>query len=1226
MFEIIFNFFNKTKLFIKKNRKILCFLALGFLFLLTPSQNVKAGIWDEILSAVANLYTLPTKIAIVTSVVMCLLALLLVGVSASILYIVLVYIANIMITYALDVPISPIHPDHADIQVVVDSWNFVNNFVSMFFVLTLAFIGLATILRIKDHEAKQLLPKLLTIAVLINFTPVIIGIIVDMGNIVTNFFIGKAGFDITDMSSLWAFLGALFSLDDIGVYFLSLPGQVLGSPAIVLGEGIKILGQMLVGIIFTFASIYIYLCITSMFFLRVIMLWILTILSPIAFFSYIIPSGSPFRKLFPGILSWEKWWEEFLQWVIVGIPFGLFFYISNAIFNSTAGGAASVPSLGTQFASLGSGINFQGLLIQDFLGPIMDLFVYALALMMLYKGYKISMQAAPAMAQAMIKNTQKLIKTAAIMAATAGAGALAGAAGSAVGGLGSKVGGIGSKMALSKNKVVQGIGKRMNRAAKPLGNLIKQGGQRIDLWNAKNKPKLSDAVKNLTDDGQIEDGEGKSLYQRMLRVRNADLNKLSPENREKTQQAIEEASKKPRFRDEFKDVTKKAAKNGIYSKDIGISLGDITQEDIDEKLEDIQDKIGVGKLELEFEERSGLDANSNQEEFESFKQDFAAKTINFQKMGSVKDVNKKEKTSMEYRLASHGRNSETIADAQKTLSPEKFKEFLHGEGGVISTYDSEEGMKKLGNENEGLLLDILTQGRFSNIEFGQRDNKDIQYEKGNRREGEVDRGKVREVLKKYKAEQSLSADKVKEPKGIIISDSDLTTEAARITAKIGTPGSEERKKADKKARDLGLVGVDDTGFDKLNYAKAEAKRQLIKEKEKLQKTPISEVKKGKLEEQMPTMKTFDVKKKEEKLEKLEEKRKGLEKKKGGIKIDKEKDTYGEQAKKKASGFAIEKRIQLIEKRKAKLEKDIIETQRKMGDISQGISPIKRIDNTIETLEEELRNIKLKDTDTKIEKAKKKIARGEIKAKILSEKAKRVTIVKTPKIAQKIERGAIHKESPYRLFANDILERKRKLEEKIEEQKALAFKIKKKTDMGVSTATETDEYSKLEATIMEITEQIDKDLKDEGRAIEMDKTFKKTRAASTSFNRKWKEIYKKGRDSRAERRSSKGKITVHSKALSDERIKEEKIIKESFEEITKKTDNMIKAMNELNRLKNVIQEKKDKKMVTATDETSYANIKKRIRRLHAETKTAFAIIEEKESDIAKIKKDIRAEKK
>ena len=1103
MLEIIFNFFNKTKLFIKKNRKILCFLALGSLFLLAPFQSVKAGIWDDILSAVANIYTLPIKIGIVASVIMCLLSFLFAGISASILYIVLVFIANIMITYSLDVPISPVHPDHETIQVVVDSWNFVNNFVGMFFALTLAFIGLATILRIKDHEAKQLLPKLLTIAVLINFAPVIIGIIVDMGNIVTNFFIGKAGFDITDLTGLWKnTLEPLFNLEDIAEYFLSLPGQILGSPAIVLGEGIKILGQMLIGIIFVLASIYVYLCITGMFFLRVIMLWTLTILSPIAFFSYIIPSGSPLRRLFPGILSWEKWWEEFLQWVIVGIPFGLFFYISNAIFNSTAGGGVSVPPLEEQLQSLGSGINFQSLLIQDFLGPIMGLFVHALALMMLYRGYKISMQAAPAMAQAMVKNTQKLIKTAAIMAATAGAGALAGAAGSAAGTLGSKVGGIGTKMMGSKSKVIQGFGKRMNKVAKPIGNLIKQGGQKIDVWNSKNKPKLSDAVKNLSDDGQIEDGEGKSLYQRMLRVRNADLSKLSPENREKAQQTIEEASKKPRFRDEFKDVTKKAAKNDIYSKEIGMNLGDITQEDIDEKIEDIQEKIGEDNLKLEFADRLGLDADSNKEEFENFKQDFAAKTINFQKMKSLKDLGNKSKTSMEYRVASHGRSSETIADAQKTLNPEELKEFLHGTGGVISTYDSKKGMKDLGSKNEGLLLDILTQGRFANIDFKQRDRDDIQHAPGTNKKG-IDRKAVREILKKYKAEQSLDVDKVKEPKGIHISNEDIDKTALNIVDELlsGDPDPKLYKEADEAAKASGFTGIKDSGssaFDSFlkKYANAEAKRRLVKEKEELQKTPIRKAKKGRLEEQMPTMKTFDIKKKEEKLEKLEERKKSLEKKKAGIKIDKEKDTYGEQAKKKTTEFAIEKRIQLIEKRKEKLEKGIRGLQSKMDDISQGKSIGKK------------------------------------------------------------EKKFVHKPSPYRAFANDSLKKDRELKEKTSELESLAIRINKipeelkRATSGHETIKLTKEleaskkgYSKLEKDVTSKKKDLEERLKHEPKFQELENNFKKANA----YKKEVQNLLKKAsRGLRGAKKSEVEKIKDQLKKIEDTNNEVQKIIKEKLD--------------------------------------------------------------------------------
>ena len=53
------------------------------------------------------------------------------------------------------------------------------------------------------------------------------------------------------------------------------------------------------------------------------MLWILVILSPVAFVSYILPITRRGRSL----LSWRTWWEQMVAWSIIGIIAGFFLYL-----------------------------------------------------------------------------------------------------------------------------------------------------------------------------------------------------------------------------------------------------------------------------------------------------------------------------------------------------------------------------------------------------------------------------------------------------------------------------------------------------------------------------------------------------------------------------------------------------------------------------------------------------------------------------------------------------------------------------------------------------------------------------------------------------------------------------------------------------------------------------------------------------------------------------------
>jgi len=213
-------------------------------------------------------------------------------------------------------------------EIVRIGWNFSRQFANLFFILALACIGLATILRIKEYEAKKALPTLIIIALLINFTPVIVGFVVDMGNIVTKFFLDSAGpirgmLDImqTAVDYLVTSMAHLFLRDgDFWADFLEIMGEFIG---------IVIYGAVL--FIFFNVAVSIYLVIGMIFFFRTVILWILMILSPIAFLSKVFPDTKTTKMVFPGILHWDQWWEKLIQWTVIGIPIAFFLYLSNLI-------------------------------------------------------------------------------------------------------------------------------------------------------------------------------------------------------------------------------------------------------------------------------------------------------------------------------------------------------------------------------------------------------------------------------------------------------------------------------------------------------------------------------------------------------------------------------------------------------------------------------------------------------------------------------------------------------------------------------------------------------------------------------------------------------------------------------------------------------------------------------------------------------------------------------
>lgn len=210
---------------------------------------------------------------------------------------------------------------------IVDiGWTTVRDFANMFFILILVAIALGTALRIREYEVKKLLPALILIAVLINFTPVICGFIIDAANIIMNTFLKPGfyseGFVQTARSEMELLAGMQDKTDILATAVLIAFFNLIGA--------------------------FVFLLFALLFFIRYIALWILVILSPIAFLCYVLPQTR-------GV--WSKWWNQFIQWSIIGIPAAFFLYLANIIIReiSAGGGLVVNPPSGTVAQDIGVG-------------------------------------------------------------------------------------------------------------------------------------------------------------------------------------------------------------------------------------------------------------------------------------------------------------------------------------------------------------------------------------------------------------------------------------------------------------------------------------------------------------------------------------------------------------------------------------------------------------------------------------------------------------------------------------------------------------------------------------------------------------------------------------------------------------------------------------------------------------------------------------------------------
>lgn len=187
--------------------------------------------------------------------------------------------------------------------VVGAGWDFVRNLANVVLIFGLVIIALSIILGYQETRAKKALVNFILIAALINFTPVICGLVIDLSTIIMDLLL-KGGVPPT-ISTLLAQKASA-------------------------GGGIADIPTLFVVAIFCFFASIIYLLFALLFLVRVVYLWILVILSPIAFATKVLPENKYIFKIFPRVCTWDGWWDDFLQWTFIGIPAAGAIYLSNA--------------------------------------------------------------------------------------------------------------------------------------------------------------------------------------------------------------------------------------------------------------------------------------------------------------------------------------------------------------------------------------------------------------------------------------------------------------------------------------------------------------------------------------------------------------------------------------------------------------------------------------------------------------------------------------------------------------------------------------------------------------------------------------------------------------------------------------------------------------------------------------------------------------------------------
>lgn len=205
--------------------------------------------------------------------------------------------------------------------VVKEGWKFVRDLANMLIVLGFVAVGIATALRIREYEAQKKLLPLILIAILINFSTLICGIIIDSANITMDYFLtrggGGGGLVVPIMDALQK--DTKLQLDKLMLdesRFTDMIGTAVGMTFF------NIIAMV------TFAALALILLV------RQAALMALVIISPLAFFCWIFNIT---KKL------WSVWWENFLKWCFIGVGTIFFVYLAAYIIQH---GLFALPAAG----------------------------------------------------------------------------------------------------------------------------------------------------------------------------------------------------------------------------------------------------------------------------------------------------------------------------------------------------------------------------------------------------------------------------------------------------------------------------------------------------------------------------------------------------------------------------------------------------------------------------------------------------------------------------------------------------------------------------------------------------------------------------------------------------------------------------------------------------------------------------------------------------------------
>lgn len=256
---------------------------------------------------------------------------------SSIMYFFLIFIMGKFATLATNLVVMAAHFENfTTLPAIKEAWTVVRDLANMFFIVILLLIAFGTLFRIEAYSWKKLLPKMILAAVLINYSRAIIGVLVDASQIVMLTF-AEAIAAAADVGIARAFnLSKLLSFGD-STQGLTNESEVAANQA---DSKQRLLGIAAAGLMLA-TLVVVQLVYAVVLIGRLVMIWFLTVLYPLAIACMVLPATEKYFKQANELLA---------RYITVG-PMALF-YLWLSMFIASKGNDLSTEITSNQLKEL----------------------------------------------------------------------------------------------------------------------------------------------------------------------------------------------------------------------------------------------------------------------------------------------------------------------------------------------------------------------------------------------------------------------------------------------------------------------------------------------------------------------------------------------------------------------------------------------------------------------------------------------------------------------------------------------------------------------------------------------------------------------------------------------------------------------------------------------------------------------------------------------------------